>query len=595
MSIFKSEIAPKGLHFNPSDFHISDKYATILTVISYPRFITPGYLAELTNIAGIKVVIKHIPVPFSMMQKMINKQIADYKQRYQDERDRTMQERLRQEYESLEYFVQMLAANQSTIFDFQMHIMITANSREELELRKSNVKNYLDSIEFRAVTLRFEQETILKSMLPIFPKQKIEERIGTIIPSVTVAGMYPYVFDSIKDPGLSNLIGVDFSGGVILFNQFLYKMRKESNRNNANMIILGGSGSGKSTAAKLLLRGHIRNGCQIVAIDPENELEEMTAMFGGETIDLGKGGSFGMINPLEVILDVDEEEIAEGLGHTVLTRTLQFLKAFMRYYYPDIEEDVQTLFSEIVQDTYRRFDINFDTNFMNKTSRDFPTFSDVYATIRGRLTSMTEKTHERDVMERLELKVRPFVRELSYYFNGPTTIRRDSNYIVFNIKELMNQDSNIKNALFFNILKFAWGLCLDKRRDTILMVDEAHVLLEGKNVLGADFLAQVQRRSRKYNTGTIIITQQPSDFSDPDVIVQGKAIFDNASYYMIMQLRKQAVEDLSHLVDLNENEMESIKRYTQGQALFVCGSRRMQIDVVVTQEELDSFGSGGGF
>ncbi len=594
MSFFKSEIAPKGLQFNPSDFNISDKYATILTVVSYPKFITPGYLADLTNIPGIKVVIKHIPVPFSLMQKMINKQIADYKQRYQDEKDRTMQERLRQEYESLEYFVSMLAANQSTIFDFQMHIMITANSREELELKKTNVKNLLDSLELRAVTLRFEQETLFKSILPIFPKQKIEQRIGTIIPSVTVAGMYPFVFDSIKDPGLSNLIGVDFSGGVILFNQFLYKYRKEMNRNNANMIILGGSGSGKSTAAKLLLRGHIRNGCQIVAIDPENELEDMTRLYGGDVVDLGKGGAYGMINPLEVVLDADEEDIRDGLGHTVLTRTLQFLKAFMRYYYPDIEDDVQTLFSEIVQDTYRRFDINFESNFAEKTSEDFPTFSDVYATIRGRLTSMTEKTHERDIMERLELKVRPFVRELSYYFNGHTTIRKDSNYIVFNIKELMNQDTNIKNALFFNILKFAWGLCLDRTKDTILMVDEAHVLLAGKNVLGADFLAQVQRRSRKYNTGTIIITQQPTDFSDPEVIVQGKAIFDNASYYMIMQLRKQAVEDLSHLVDLNENEIESIKRYNQGQALFVCGSRRMQIDIVVTQDELDSFGSGGG-
>lgn len=594
MSFFKSEIAPKGLQFNPSDFNISDKYATILTVVSYPKFITPGYLADLTNIPGIKVVIKHIPVPFSLMQKMINKQIADYKQRYQDEKDRTMQERLRQEYESLEYFVSMLAANQSTIFDFQMHIMITANSREELELKKTNVKNLLDSLELRAVTLRFEQETLFKSILPIFPKQKIEQRIGTIIPSVTVAGMYPFVFDSIKDPGLSNLIGVDFSGGVILFNQFLYKYRKEMNRNNANMIILGGSGSGKSTAAKLLLRGHIRNGCQIVAIDPENELEDMTRLYGGDVVDLGKGGAYGMINPLEVVLDADEEDIRDGLGHTVLTRTLQFLKAFMRYYYPDIEDDVQTLFSEIVQDTYRRFDINFESNFAEKNSEDFPTFSDVYATIRGRLTSMTEKTHERDIMERLELKVRPFVRELSYYFNGHTTIRKDSNYIVFNIKELMNQDTNIKNALFFNILKFAWGLCLDRTKDTILMVDEAHVLLAGKNVLGADFLAQVQRRSRKYNTGTIIITQQPTDFSDPEVIVQGKAIFDNASYYMIMQLRKQAVEDLSHLVDLNENEIESIKRYNQGQALFVCGSRRMQIDIVVTQDELDSFGSGGG-
>ena len=594
MSLFKSAIAPKGLQFNPSDFMVSDKYATILTVVSYPKFITPGYLADLTNIPGIKVVIKHIPVPFSLMQKMINKQIADYKQRYQDEKDRTMQERLRQEYETLEYFVSMLAANQSTIFDFQMHIMITANSKEELDLKKNNVKNFLSSLELRAVTLRFEQETIFKSMLPIFPKQKVEQRIGTIIPSVTVAGMYPFVFDSIKDPGLSNLIGVDFSGGVVLFNQFLYKYRKETNRNNANMIILGGSGSGKSTAAKLLLRGHIRNGCQIVAIDPENELEDMTRLYGGDVVDLGKGGAYGMINPLEVILDADEEDIKQGLGHTVLTRTLQFLKAFMRYYYPDIEDDVLTLFSEIVQDTYHRFEINFESDFTTKSSTDYPTFSDVYATIKGRLTAMTEKTHERDVMERLELKVRPFVRELSYYFNGPTTIRKDSNYIVFNIKELMNQDSNIKNALFFNILKFAWGLCLDRSRDTILMVDEAHVLLAGKNVLGADFLANVQRRSRKYNTGTIIITQQPTDFSDPDVIVQGKAIFDNASYYMIMQLRKQAVEDLSHLVDLNENEIESIKRYSQGQALFVCGSRRMQIDVVVTEDELESFGSGGG-
>lgn len=127
------------------------------------------------------------------------------------------------------------------------------------------------------------------------------------------------------------------------------------------------------------------------------------------------------------------------------------------------------------------------------------------------------------------------------------------------------------------------------------MVDEAHVLLGDNNALGADFLAQVQRRARKYNTGTIIITQQPSDFSDPAVITQGKAIFDNSSYYLVMGLRKQAVEDLSLLIDLNESEKESIKHYSQGEALFVCGNRRMRINVAVTQEELDSFGIGGGF
>jgi DNA helicase HerA-like ATPase len=166
---------------------------------------------------------------------------------------------------------------------------------------------------------------------------------------------------------------------------------------------------------------------------------------------------------------------------------------------------------------------------------------------------------------------------------------------VFNIRELMNSDENIKNALFFNILKYAWGECLDKNVNTVMMVDEAHVLLSSRNELGAEFLAQIQRRSRKYNTGTIIITQQPTDFASPNVLIHGKAIFDNASYYLVMGLKKQAVEDLAKLVDLNEQEKDSIKRYSQGQALFVCGNRRMRINVIATQQELESFGSGGGF
>jgi len=473
--------------------------------------------------------------------------------------------------------------------------MITANSEEELTLKKFQIKNYLEAMQLRAFPLRFEQEKVLKSILPIYEKQDIEDRIGTPIPAPTIAAMYPFIFDSIKDPGLSTLLGVDFSGGVILFNQFLYQIKKEHNRNNANMIILGTSGSGKSTAAKIMLRTHIRNNCQLVVIDPEGELEEMTKRYGGDFIDLGKGGEYGMVNPLEVIIDADEEEIENGLGYTVLTRTLQTIKAFMKYYDPTIDEDILNMFSEVVQETYRRFGIGFETDFTKFTSKDYPTFKDVYATIKGKLTSMTEKTHEKDVMEKLELKIRPIVKELKYYFDGHTTIRSKSDFIVFNIKELMNADENIRNALFFNILKYAWGLTLNKNVNTILTVDEAHVLISGKNTLGADFLAQIQRRARKYNTGTIIITQQPSDFSDQAVITQGKAIFDNASYYLVMGLKKQAIEDLSRLIDLNDNEIESIKGYSQGEALFVCGSRRMRINVIATEQELDSFGSGGGF
>ena len=592
--MFRSEVAPKGLHFGLSDFTISDKYATIITIVSYPKTIYPGFLASLTSMSGIKIVAKHIPLPFSVMSKMLNKQIADLKTRYVEEKDQTIKERIRLDYESLESFITMLASSQSKIFDFQMHIMVLADSKEELEMKKVNIKNYLDAMEMRGLSLRFEQEKLLKSIIPIFPNQDVEQRIGTPIPTPTLAAMYPFIFDSIKDPGLSTLLGVDFSGGVILFNQFAYQTMKENNRNNANLIILGTSGSGKSTAAKLMLRSHIRNGYQIVAIDPENELYEMTKSYGGESIDLGKGGEYGMVNPLQVVVDADEDEIKEGLGYTVLTRTLQFLKGFMKYYDPSIEEDVLTMFSEVVQDTYRRFGIDFNSNFYDYKPNDLPTFSDVYATIKGRLLSMTDRTQERMIMEKLELKIRPLTQELKYYFDGHTTVTSDTDFIVFNIKELMNSADNIRNALFFNVLKYAWGLCLNKETNTVLMVDEAHVLLSDQNSLGADFLAQVQRRARKYNTGSIIITQQPSDFAAPMVITQGKAIFDNASYYLVMGLKKQAVEDLGRLIDLNDNEKESIKRYSQGEALFVCGNRRMQINVTLTPEELDSFGSGGG-
>ena len=138
----RSQIAPKGLEFKSNEFVISDKYACILTVISYPKFIYPGYLSSLTSMSGIKVVIKHIPVPFSVMRSMLNKQINDYRDKYEKEKDKTLQERLRQDYESLENFVQQIAANQDMIFDFQLHVMIMANTKEQLENRKENAKNY---------------------------------------------------------------------------------------------------------------------------------------------------------------------------------------------------------------------------------------------------------------------------------------------------------------------------------------------------------------------------------------------------------------------------------------------------------------------
>ena len=96
---FKSEIAPKGIDFKLNDFVISDKYCTILTVINYPKLIGPGFLSNITNMPGVKVVVKHIPVPFSILAKMLNKELADLRCRYQTDVVYTIVERIRKDVE----------------------------------------------------------------------------------------------------------------------------------------------------------------------------------------------------------------------------------------------------------------------------------------------------------------------------------------------------------------------------------------------------------------------------------------------------------------------------------------------------------------
>ena len=122
----KKELCPKGIDFHPSEFVVSDKWCTILTVVSYPKWIGPGFLSNITSNSGVKVVVKHLPLPFSVMSKMLNKQLAELKENYQKENDKTAQEQIRQDYDSLNEFIQMITANQAKIFYFQMHIIISA-------------------------------------------------------------------------------------------------------------------------------------------------------------------------------------------------------------------------------------------------------------------------------------------------------------------------------------------------------------------------------------------------------------------------------------------------------------------------------------
>ena len=54
MMDIKSQIAPKGLEFKPSEMVISDKYCAILTIISYKKYIRYAIYQIIIILTGIK-------------------------------------------------------------------------------------------------------------------------------------------------------------------------------------------------------------------------------------------------------------------------------------------------------------------------------------------------------------------------------------------------------------------------------------------------------------------------------------------------------------------------------------------------------------
>ena len=127
------------------------------------------------------------------------------------------------------------------------------------------------------------------------------------------------------------------------------------------------------------------------------------------------------------------------------------------------------------------------------------------------------------------------------------------------------------------IFQYAWGLCLDETSESVLAVDEAHMfVLAGET---AKMIEQFQRRSRKYHNVTILGTQEPHDFADPRVLAEGKAIFNNASYKLILGLDKDATKDLRKLTALSDNEIKRIARFSQGDAILIAGNKRLPIEI----------------
>ncbi|MGR4029562.1 DUF87 domain-containing protein, partial (plasmid) [Bacillus thuringiensis] len=424
----------------------------------------------------------------------------------------------------------------------------------------------------------------------------------------------PFVYSGLND-GEGILLGTDKGGGIILCD---FWTRRES-RTNSNLTVIGRPGVGKSTAVKKILRGEYGRGTKIIIIDPEDEYGDLARNMDGDAIDCG-GSQESRINPLQirdVPLDDKDEDVKEKLYEEVegnnsgpLAYHFQFLRTFFKLYLGNISRRDMSLLEVALEALYNSKGINWATNPQDIPNEQYPTLKDLYFILldlsKENVEELTKKwgdlsnvsltgANSKDWLDLSILLRSAAVGADSFLWSGPTTINPKSDFVVLNIKNLLEANDEIRRAQFYNVLGWAWNEVSKNRKEKVLLgVDECYLLIDPEVPETIKFLRNTSKRIRKYEGGLMVITQDLVDFLDPAVKRYGQALLNNPVYKILLGQGEKDIEALEKLMTLSEREIHTLSEGNRGEALFIAGNRRMHLKIDISPEELIMFGEAGG-
>lgn len=594
----RSRMAPYAIKRNDEYLMIGDKYVKHLLVTHLPEIFGLGMLSMYVSNPSIKVFMTTEPLKMNCAS-MLKKEYNDKLDKYNKSSDPAEMQRLQLEMESLNTYISEITINHDSTMNLCIVFQVQADDLKELRATAADLKMNLQTEGFRVIKANLLQEYLLRMMTPLFTNsgldKTIEENIGIPLPSLGAAGLYPFIFETLKD-AKGFILGHEMGNrGLICFDQFQYlnqpQEARQFNRLNGNLIIAGGSGFGKTTAVNLFARFYIRQRKKLIWIDPENKNKRITKKYKGTFIDWGKKGNIINIFDLKPITTDEEDDYRNKFDtRQAIFNNVEDIKIVLKYLQPSISDDTLSVISEVALLTYERAGIDVDKSFKGMDTSDYPTFSEFDESINELIKKYTKidgKQKRVELLNDLQIKIEPLLNEHAIYFNGHTSIRREDegrDIISFGTKVLFEKSTELRDALNHVMYKYAWSLCLDENKESAFLLDEAHVDIHTQ--IAAAMVDQFIRRSRKYNNACVIATQEPKDFALDKIEVHGKAMFNNSCYKIILHLEEDAIQELRKLMKFNESEKTLIENARIGDALFVCGSRRIPIHILPTDNEI---------
>lgn len=593
---FKEKIAPKGIKICDKHVILGDAYVSVITLLTYPSVVGVGWLGSVANVPNTRLTINVSPTNSIEISNTLKKSMSEVKSKLINTNDYNEQILLNNKLEDYTELVNRIDREHERFGLMTVNFLCYSENLDELDHVKKELSNILTSYGLGGSALMFEQERSLKMCFPT-SYHELENQFGLPLPLLTLSSAFPFIFHNLQDEGDAIALGSDALGGLVLFDLW----KRTDKRRNSNAVIIGKSGSGKSTTSKLLIKGNWARGKKVIIIDPEREYKDLCQKCGGLWIDCGSG-SQGIINPLEVRATTTGDDEDDTVQVISLSKHFQTFRTFIKYYLQDLTAFELTKLEEILIEVYSDKGIDFDTDLTNYKSEDYPIMQDLYNKVCVHLQEEKQKVKSSKMIDVLE-KISSLLKRATFgadakLFNGTSSIKidKDSDFIVLDINSLVDADDCILKTQFFNILSWTWNE-ISKNRDEeiILVIDEAYILIDKKNKDGIDFVKNTSKRIRKYNGSMIIISQNLIDFLDEEIARYGQVIIDNSTYIFTMAQGNKEITAVKDLLNLSQSEVSFLTTASKGQCLLsISQDTKIPIQVYISEFDKALFGKGGG-
>ena len=600
---FINWIKPQDIDFKPKSAVIDGEECFTYTVSNLPISVLNAWGYRIFNIPNTKVVMNLSQFEKQKAIRMIDRSIQELASQSEQSYKASSMIDKQTHIDTLVEVLRMLQNDNESLFGVNIHVTVYPGdnaTKDEIRNTKKSIKRIFSEEGFDIVDNYFCQN--LAFISANLSRLDVMTEFQRAIHSGSVAAVFPFVLSNVMDES-GCILGTE-NGYPVVVDFF----KRNYERVNSNMVVIGKSGSGKSFATKTILTQLSAENCKIFILDPENEYQTLARNLGGRLIDVGTA-SEGRINPFHVITTLESDENGSEAKVNNFAVHLQFLEEFFRVALEGISSEALEYLNNIIIDLYKKKEINSKTNFSRLTPKDYPTFDELNELIDKKLNE-SKVDYDITQLRILHNYVSKFAREgrNANLWNGESTLSVKENFTVFNFQSLLaNKNGVIANAQMLMVLKWLDNEIIKNRdfnlkhgtnRKIVVCIDEAHVFIDPKYPVALDFMYQLAKRIRKYNGMQIVITQNIKDFvGSEDIVRKSTAIINACQYSFIFALAPNDMDDLCTLYDkagqINEVEQDQIVNNARGDAFIITSpTSRTNIRIIASSTTQRLFGEG---